>query len=336
MTRGSRPGWPDSQWILALLPLFPVLLLGARLWYLSRQELQTTLLLIQEINPLGLLTALVLSLIWLFPVVILLIRALGALLSVSLPDEPQPERYWLHRISGRIPDWVLAGAVLMALLTWQMRFLPTLLMLCVVTVALIVRDRRPERTQLRRIFVVVLPLVAGLAGYALWAQAIRDSFQAREFVTALLLATPLAMAPLLTGPLPRWAARVVTPWLVALFVLTPTLAGAAFINTPVLPFAALKIDTAVPGEDRFTVRHGYIITTDDRMTTLLDRRGKVHFLLNDQLVAKTLCPIYEEAPVSAVTVHGWHVEQTLLEWRSRANLLDSADPRYPLCEGRIR
>jgi hypothetical protein len=40
------------QWVLTLLPAFPVLLV-LRLWQLSRQDMATMLLLVQYVSPLG-------------------------------------------------------------------------------------------------------------------------------------------------------------------------------------------------------------------------------------------------------------------------------------------
>jgi hypothetical protein len=54
----------DRQWLLAFLPAFPLLMLVLRLWYLSRQDLPTMLLLVQYVNPLGLVSALLITLIW--------------------------------------------------------------------------------------------------------------------------------------------------------------------------------------------------------------------------------------------------------------------------------
>lgn len=41
----------DRQWLLPLLPTFPIVLLVLRLWYLSRQNVQTMLLFVQYVSP---------------------------------------------------------------------------------------------------------------------------------------------------------------------------------------------------------------------------------------------------------------------------------------------
>ena len=59
-----------------------LLLLVLRLWYLSRQDLPTMLLLVQYINPLGMLGALFITLSWTIPAIILVVRLLGGILLI--------------------------------------------------------------------------------------------------------------------------------------------------------------------------------------------------------------------------------------------------------------
>jgi hypothetical protein len=127
----SDPGLPtrDQQWLLTLLPGFPLALLVLRLWYLSRQDLPVMLLLVQYVSPIGLISAMITMLIWLLPLTILLCRSLGLLLWVSAPSEQAALTSRLTSLSRRMPGWVVAFAVLLALLTWQLRFLPTLFMI---------------------------------------------------------------------------------------------------------------------------------------------------------------------------------------------------------------
>lgn len=319
----------NGQWVLASLPLLPFVLLGARLWYLSKQDLQTTLLLIQEINPLGLITALVLSLIWLLPALLLAITLIGALLRVSVPEE-EVAGHWLHRY-GRFPAWVVGGSILIALFTWQLRFLPTLLMLALVIVALFVR----ERVEGPKVWILafVVPGVLMIVAYVVLADVIRASWNAGDYATTALFAVPPFATLLLTGPLPGRGARVVTRWPIALMSFSPLLVTVVFINTPILPFFSLAIDTGTAGKPDITVRQGYVIAVDDRMTTLLDGQGYVHFFLNDRIVAKALCSTESAAPANEPTVRDWSVEETVL------SLLPPARPALatdPLCVGRYR
>src|SRR2546423_1825153 len=113
----KAPAVRDQQWLLTVLPAFPLLLLVLRLWYLSRQNLQTMLLLVQYVSPLGLVSTLLITLVWIPPVLVLVGRALGALLQVSAASEAEAGGSWLVRGSQRIPNWVVAPAVLLAALT---------------------------------------------------------------------------------------------------------------------------------------------------------------------------------------------------------------------------
>ena len=129
LTVERRPPSGERAWLLTLLPAFPLLLLVLRVWYLARQDLQTMLLVLQSANPLGLIASLLISLLWALPATVLLLRVLYLMLLVS----EAPSRSWLARAGTRMPLWVSVPAALMALLTWQLRFLPTLLALALGT-----------------------------------------------------------------------------------------------------------------------------------------------------------------------------------------------------------
>ena len=94
-----------------MLPAFPLVLLVLRLWYLSRQDLPTMLLLVQYISPLGMISALFITLIWTVPAVMLVLRALGGILLVSTPDRTTGRRSLLALTALRMPDWVVLLAV---------------------------------------------------------------------------------------------------------------------------------------------------------------------------------------------------------------------------------
>jgi hypothetical protein len=320
----------NQQWLFTLLPAFPLILLVLRLFYLSRQNLQTMLLLVQYVSPLGLVSALMITLVWAGPVVVLVARALGALHRVSVPGET---RSWLARTSLRVPDWVVALAALLAALTWQLRFLPALLMLALAIVGLEVRDRRPDRPRLVRAVCLGVPLAAAVAGYAWLAPAIGQAWRAGEQVTAALLLLPPALTVLLTGPVPAPVARYVTHWpAVGAALLAPFVVGGIFLRAPILPTVAMEVTPAGGRADApVTVLRGHVITVDDRMTTLLEAAGTVRFVRNDAVLSQTLCPDSDDVPTGTVAVRGWHAEQTALEWLAPAPARTPLDPR---CQGR--
>ncbi|HEX8631885.1 MAG TPA: hypothetical protein VF755_27310, partial [Catenuloplanes sp.] len=74
----------QQHWLFTLVPAFPLVLLVLRLWFLSRQDMPTMLLLVQYVSPLGLVSALAITVIWVVPTAILVVRFLGSLLVVSV------------------------------------------------------------------------------------------------------------------------------------------------------------------------------------------------------------------------------------------------------------
>jgi hypothetical protein len=304
----------DRQWLLTLLPAFPLLLLLLRLWYLSRQNLQTMLLLVQDVSPLGLISTLFITLVWILPLVTLVGRTLGELLLASAPDTAGS--LWLIRAGRRIPDWVVGLSVVLAALTWQLRFLPLLLMLTLSVLGLGVRNTRSNR----------------LLAYLWLGPAILSAFRQRQAGTAFLLLLPPFLAVLSTGPVPRRAARPLTGSIAIIAVLvTPFLVGANFLRAPILPTVAVEIDANPRDSTPPEVSIGYVISVNDRMTTLLDQQGTVRFVVNDQVMSETICPDDGRLPTIPVTVHGWQVEQPMLSWIAPARRPSATDPR---CQGR--
>lgn len=376
----------NRDWLLTLLPALPIVLLVLRIWYLGRQDMPTVLLLVQHVNPLGPVSALVMHLMWAVPVTVLAIRALGTLLSVSAPDAGASRLAWA---ADRIPGWAVALVALLAALLWQLRFLPLLLMTVLAIFGLRVRrqrgDRPPPAGRVTGVVLVVLPayvvvvallamrlgqlwglaLLAVVAGvvlgvtvrhrkrdsalvratgvslpaavavptYLILAPAIGDAWTSGEWWTTTLLAAPPALAVLLTGPVPAWAARGVTHWpALAAALLAPFLAGVIFIRMPVLPPVALELAAGTDPPAAATVVRGGAVTSDDTMTVVLTDDG-LRFIPNAEIVTKTLCPDPGQVPASVVTVHGWHIEQTALEWLTPAPPDNPLDPR---CLGRPR
>jgi hypothetical protein len=318
------PSVRDRAWMLALLPAFPLMLLVLRLWYLSRQDLPTMLLLVQNTSPLGPISALLITLIWVFPVVVLVGGALGALLRASWTDAMRSR---LGRASARTPDWVMVLAVLVAAVTWQLRFLPVLLMLTLMVLGLEVRIRHGDRLWL--LLAVALPLGVAVVEYVWAGAAIAQAVREGEGVTAVLLAVPPAAAVAVTGRIPAAVARPVTAGAaMAAGVLAPFLVTAVFLRTPVMPVVAVEYDA---GQQRVEVLRGYVITVDDTMTTLLDEQGEVHFVPDERVLSKALCQDNGRAPTSVVEVHGWPVEETVLEWVAPHRQVADVDPR---CQGR--
>ncbi|MDT0530618.1 hypothetical protein RM555_16620 [Micromonospora sp. DSM 115977] len=328
---GTKQAQQAQQWLLTLLPAFPVLLLVLRLWRLSRQDMPTMLLLVQYVSPLGLLSALLIALVWAFPLVVLVLTVLGRLLQVSAPDRFDPDRSLLAYGTVRTPGWVLVAAIALAALTWQLRFLPLLMMLALWLLALRTRLRYPDRPRLLLVTTLLLPVVAATASYAWLAPAVPAAIRDGELATALLLVVPPLGAVVLTGPVPRPVAPALTHSLAyAVAAVVPLVTGVVFLRVPLLPAVAVEVGPET-GPVREVVR-GQAVTVTDRMTIVLDGRGEVRFLPNDQVRGQLLCPDPGRIPVTRVDVYGWHVEETALDWMIPRQPVGRADPR---CLGRV-
>ncbi|MFC4532969.1 hypothetical protein [Sphaerisporangium dianthi] len=344
--RRGRAAPQNQQWLFAMLPAFPLVLLVLRLWYAGRQDTQTLLLLVQYVSPLGMLSSVLIIAVWIIPAVVLTVRALGTLYLVS-SGTPS----WLVRVADRVPDWVVVLAAFAALLGWQLRFLPALLMMVLAVAGLSVRERFPGRVTAVRLACVVVPAVVAVLVYIALAPALVDAVYEGEPVTLVLLGLPPALAMLLTGPIPRAPAWFLTHGIaMAVAVLLPIMVGAVFLRLPILPLVAVEVavepkgvavepkggepvGTASPDAEEVAVVVGYEIAVDDRMSTMLDLQGGIRFIRNDSLVSKILCPDPGEVPRSWVDLRGWHVEQNMVSWLAPESAEPFDDPR---CQGHPR
>ncbi|HEX9999352.1 MAG TPA: hypothetical protein VGB74_02765 [Actinoplanes sp.] len=317
------------NWLLTVLPAFPLVLLVLRLWWLSQQDLPTMLLLVQYISPLGMISALFITLIWSVPAAILVLRLLGGILLASAPDDAG--RSLLAVTALRMPDWVVLLAAMLAGLTWQLRLLPLLGMLIVAILGLTATLRfRAERWLMAWITFVVPVLVGALVLVFVWP-GITDALRRGETSTALLLGVPPLLGPLLTGAVPARAARLVTHWpAVGAALLAPLVVGVVFLRAPVLPNSAVEVGPPPKGPVTEVVR-GQLIAVDDTSTTVLQSGGLVVFIPNDDVRSKTLCPEPVRPPDSAVRVRGWRVVDSALSWIAPTRQVIEADPR---CLGR--
>lgn len=340
----------ELNWLLAVLPGFPLLLLVLRLWYLSRQDLPTMLLLVQYINPLGMIGALFITLSWTIPAGILLVRVLGGILLVSVPGRTAGS--FLAVAALRMPGWVVVIAVGIAAFTWQLRMLPLLMMLVVAILGLTAVQGEPGEKWVMRWLTLGVPLLVGILVWIFVWPGVVAAIRAGDWSTAVLLGAPPLFGPFLTGPVPwRWA-RVATHWpAVAVAFAMPFMVGVAFLRAPVLPDTAVEV--AAEGEPVRVVR-GQLIAVDDTSTTMLEPTGRVEFIPNGAVRSKTLCPQSLDglpaaagdpshasglaatangltAAASGLTVRGWPVEAPALEWIAPTRPVTEIDPR---CLGR--
>jgi hypothetical protein len=324
----SRPGYrAELNWLLAVLPGFPLLLLVLRLWYLSRQDLPTMLLLVQYINPLGMVGALFITLSWTVPAAILLVRVLGGIALVSSPG--QTATSFLAVAAFRMPGWVVVIAVGIAAFTWQLRMLPLLMMLVVAILGLTAVQGEPGEPWLMRWITLGVPILVAIIVWIFVWPGVVAAIRADDYATAALLAVPPLFGPVLTGAVPERWARIATHWpAVAVAFAIPFMVGVVFLRAPVLPDSAIEVTTE--GEPIRVVR-GQLIAVDDTSTTMLEATGEVTFIPNGEVTSKTLCPQAAGEPDSGLTVRGWPVEAPALEWIAPTRTVTEIDPR---CLGR--
>jgi len=330
-TKGSpivpRRRRAQLNWLLTVLPAFPLVLLVLRLWWLSQQDLPTMLLLVQYISPLGMISALFITLIWTIPAVILVLRALGGILLVSTPDDAG--RSLVAVTALRMPDWVVLLAAMLAGLTWQLRLLPVLGMLIVAILGLTAAQRFRDYRWLTLWITMGVPILIGALVLIFVWPGIGAALRTGETSTALLLGVPPLLGPLLTGPVPAWSARLVTHWpAVGAALVAPIVIGVVFLRAPVLPNSAVEVG---PAGGPVVVMRGQLIAVDDTATTVLQDGGLVVFIPNDRVRSKTLCPEPVRPPESTLTVRGWPLSASVLSWIAPTRRVTEIDPR---CLGR--
>ncbi|GIG85185.1 hypothetical protein [Plantactinospora endophytica] len=343
---GAAIGWPSgadaaerrsrasqSFWTLVVgVPaIFSVLRLGVE----AGGELQTTLLLVANVNPVNLAAALVTTAARLVSAGLVAVFAIGAVLLASAEAAPT-HRIGRHpplfaRWRAITPPWVVIASFAVALATWPILYLPLLLPAFTAAFQL-----GPARLDERRIPRLLL-LAALLAGYAvLMLPTLSDAWQQREAFAVLVIAAPPLLALLVPGPVPVAVARplAMTVQLAVLAMLC--WAALPVITTPVLPLTVTTIradgdggGTGSPGDpgtgpaapgavDGGVERiRGHVITTDDVSMVILQERGGVRYVPTGQVEEQVLCPTEEELPRYRLRIHGFHVEDSLLEGMGR-------------------
>ncbi|MFI6458484.1 hypothetical protein ACIBF6_43925 [Streptosporangium amethystogenes] len=312
----------NQEWLLALLPVFPLVLLVMRLWYAGGQDSQALLLLLQNVSPLGLLSTAVLASVWMLPALVLGGRLFGTLYWISTRRSS-----WLVHAAERLPGWVMVLAVVIGVFSWQLRFLPTLATLTMATVGLTVRDRFPKREGLRAFFCHMLPVATAILFYSVLWPTIVSVFTTRDLTTLILLTLPPGATIFLTGPVPKASARMLTHGVaVAIAAFTPFLVGVTVMRAPILPLTALQVE-----ENGVTqVIVGYLVASDDNTFTVLRLEGGVRFVSRDGFQSRVLCSDLSEVPRTSVDLYGWDVEQNMTSWLAPPDLL----PLDPRCEGK--
>ncbi|MBE1486474.1 hypothetical protein [Plantactinospora soyae] len=307
-SRASQSFW---TLVVGVPAIFSVLRLGVE----AGGELQTTLLLVANVNPVNLAAALVTTAARLFSAGLVAIFAIGAALAASATAAPT---HWIGRHPPLFarwraisPTWLVVASFAVALATWPILYLP--LLLPALAAAL---QFGPDRLDERR--VPRLLLLGGLlAGYTyLMLPTLWDAWQQREVFAVLVIAAPPVLALFVSGPIPPIVARplAMTAQLAVLAMLC--WAALPVITTPVLPLTVTTV-RADAGADGTEDIRGHVITVDDVSTVILQERGGVRYVPVGRVEAQVLCPTEGELPRYRLRVRDFHVEDSLLEGMGR-------------------
>lgn len=317
----------QSFWTFAVS--IPAILSVMRLVVETGGELQTTLLLVANVNPINLVAAFLVTGTRLVSALLIMVFAISAILDATVPALNPPLAAKLRsslivRWKKAAPTWFVWLVVAIAVFTWEALYLPWLIPALVA-----MYQKRPRDLHPRPVVRYVL-LAVGFVGYGLLlGPTLAEAVRAGEVLVLFLLAAPPLLAIVIAGPLaPRpadWLARGV--WLVAVF--TMLWAGWAMVNTPVLPLTVTTAELPPePGRDptdTLTEIRGHVIVTNDVHQVILQERGGVRYLPVESIRSQILCPSEANLPryqlrirVIGTQVEGIHLENSILEAIGRA------------------
>lgn len=279
-----------------------------RLWVESGGELQTTLLLVSNVNPLNLGAALFATLAQVVTIVLIAIFAAGGILRATVEAAPSDARLRHHppvltRLAGAAPAWFVVASFALAVLTWPIIYLPLL-----VPAAVAAAQRPPWRLVARRWLAVAACLLA-LAGYGwLVTPAVRAAWDADEHLIALLLSVPPVVAFGVAGPLPSWFGEVFAAVVQPAIVVLAGFAVWSALQTPILPLVVTEVDTG--GE--IELLRGHVVSVDDVHVVLLQEQGGVRYLPTDAVGSTVICATPRELAAFTTRIRDYHVEDSLL------------------------
>jgi hypothetical protein len=284
-----------------------------RLWVESGGELQTTLLLVSNFGPLNLGAALFATVTRPVTIVLVALFAVGGVLRAAVSSAPEGSRLRQHpplvaRVSAATPGWFVVVTFVLALITWEILYLPLLVPAAVAAVHI-----PPWR--MHDLWPVAVGLwVAALAlyGWLVWP-AVRDAWSGDERVVAALLVLPPLVAFGVAGPLPDWFARVFAIAADVAIIIMIGVVGFSAAKAPILPLVVTEVSTAEGPE----FIRGYVVTADEVHTVILQEGGGVRYIPNGDIKGRVLCSTPQELPTFDTRVRDYHVEDSLLSASGR-------------------
>lgn len=287
----NRPGGTptrgfDWQGPWPLIVGIPVTVSALHVWIQSGGNMQLTLLMLQNINPVSFFTTMVFAALWQLAMVPVLILAVGSLILRSA-DSPADEealaaRYAFARWTRRIPNYVRWISFALAAISWPVMYLAWCA-LALHSVALgPTREDRPARHR-------VLVSGAAVVALILLAPTLISALLLGEAFPIVVLAAPLLLLAFGVGrPIQRTAVPLFARGAALLALALAVIGLHGIVTTPILPLSVVAV--AQPGQDaQERLVGGHILGVDERYTMVLPKRGGIEMLSNDQIRSQLTC-----------------------------------------------
>ncbi|HET8659806.1 MAG TPA: hypothetical protein VFM55_12505 [Micromonosporaceae bacterium] len=328
----------DRQAFWSLSVGVPVLVSVLRLWVEAGGDLHITLLLVSNVGPVNLFTALVVTVTWLVSGTLVGVYTLGALTREAASTGGGTPWYLLaSRQSRATPGWLKVIVFGFAALTWPVLLLPLLLFAAFVasypdepegpppdiTAAPQDPPMPARRDGQHRLLWWAVPIYL-----VIFAPAAVLGIERGHFLPAVLVFLPPVLLALgAHKPIPASVVPLFsgTAHVVAGVLLVAAVSPA--LSTPVLPLSVIAV--GAEGEEPLRYVVGNVVEVDDTGTAVLLERGGIEFIPTGQIQRRTLCPEADQAPRYRLWVHGIHIEDSLLQGIGRAHR--PAVPLHPTC-----
>lgn len=310
----------QSFWTVAVG--VPAIVSVLRLVVEAGGELQTTLLLVANVNPVNLVAAFVTTSTRMASALLVLLFAISAVLAASVGPgthrtdrDPRP---LVVRWKNVAPMWFAIVVVVVAFATWQLLYLPLLLLGTAAMFQLSPNRLHPSRKVQAAL---IVPIMLGY-GWLL-APTLRDAWLQGEFVVIALLLVPPVLALVIAGPLHRLTVRPLATIGPLLLLVAMLWTAYSVVTTPVLPLTVTTVETArssflSPNDPDATEDiRGHVIYVNDIHAVILQEHGGVRYVPTDEVRAQVLCPSERDLTRYRLWIRGFHVEDSILEGLGR-------------------
>ncbi|TWJ23968.1 hypothetical protein [Micromonospora endolithica] len=300
----ARPFDREAFWTVAVG--LPALVSVLRLWA-EAGDLETTLLLVANVGPVNLLASLVVTATWLVSAALVAVFTVGAVTRRGRRTGTATLTWGslFAQLSWAAPRWLRIMAFALAALTWQLLYLPLLLLAACAAFGL--HPTRPRRTGW---------LLAAAAYLAVFGPvAVSATIQGYAVPALLVLAPPVLVALGATRPIPAGLARPFSSVAQVTALALVVLAAAPVFTAPVLPRGVVTV-TGEGDEPPQPVR-GHVVEVNDTTTAVLRSSGGVEFIPNRRVGDRVLCPDEGRAARYRLFVFGLHIEDSVLSGAGR-------------------